>query len=154
MSPPMAKKTARARVPSKSKGIFSDEERAAMRETIRERARERTGAADGERDVREKIAQMPPNDREMAEKIHALIRSNAPSLVPRTWYGMPAYSKEDHVLCYFKASHKFKTRYSTLGFSEEARLDDGNMWPTEFALVRMTSLEEERIVALLRQALA
>lgn len=124
-----------------------------MRERARElRNRARAGTGDGERDVLEKIAAMRPSDRAMAERIHAIVRTTAPMLSPRTWYGMPAYSKDDQVLCYFRAAEKFKTRYATLGFSDEAQLDEGHMWPTDFALVRLTATEEARIVGLLRRA--
>lgn len=124
-----------------------------MREAIRERrARSKTGKADGEQDVRAKIAGMTEPDRSMAERVHSIIRATAPDLVPRTWYGMPAYSRNDQVLCYFRPAEKFKTRYATLGFSDEAKLDEGHMWPTDFALTKLTAAEEERIVALVRRA--
>jgi len=133
---------------------FTAEERAAMRERARElRARARPGAADGEADVRAKIAEMSPSDRAIATRLHALLRTHAPTLVPRTWYGMPAYSKDGEVLCFFRNAGKFGTRYATLGFSDEAHLDDGNMWPTDFALKELTATEEARIVALLKKAL-
>ena len=125
-----------------------------MRERARElRARPRARPGDGESEVRAKIEEMGPSDRAMAERLHALVRSTAPSLVPRTWYGMPAYSKGDDVLCFFRPAEKFKTRYATLGFSDVANLDEGRMWPTDFALTALTSVEEARIVALLRKAL-
>ncbi len=133
---------------------FSLEERAAMREAVRERkARSRSRPEDGEREVLEKIARMQPSDRAMAQRVHALVKANAPSLVPRTWYGMPAYSNaEGQVVCFFQDAQKFKTRYATLGFSDEAKLDDGRMWPTGYALTALTPSEEARIVALLKKA--
>ena len=124
-----------------------------MREAVRERSSRRPrGGVDGERDVREKIAEMHGVDRALAERVHQIVRTTAPELVPRTWYGMPAYSKGDQVLCFFRAAAKFKTRYATLGFSDEANLDDGPMWPTDFALTKITPVEEARIQALVRQA--
>jgi uncharacterized protein YdhG (YjbR/CyaY superfamily) len=135
--------------------VFSKEERAAMREAVRERrARPRAGTADGEHDVREKIAAMQQSDRVMAERLHAIIKAHAPDLSPRTWYGMPAYSKGDRVVCFFRPAEKFKTRYATFGFSDEANLDDGHMWPTDFALTELNATEEARIVALLKQAVS
>ncbi len=101
-----------------------------------------------------KIAEMPEADRVMAERLHALIKSTAPALVARTWYGMPAYAKDGSVVCFFKSAHKFKTRYATLGFSDKANLDDGDMWPTDFALKRLTSADEARIAALVKQAVS
>ena len=124
-----------------------------MRERARElRARPRPGAGDGEDDVVAKIAEMQPSDRVMAARIHALVKATAPTLTPRTWYGMPAYSKDGQVLCFFRSAEKFGTRYATLGFSDEANLDDGRMWPTDFALTELTAAEEARIVALLKKA--
>jgi uncharacterized protein YdhG (YjbR/CyaY superfamily) len=135
---------------------FTDAERAAMREAIRERRpRPRAGKPDGERDVLEKISGMDPSDRAMAERVHALIRATAPGLIPRTWYGMPAYGNEEgHVVCFFRDARKFGTRYATLGFSDEANLDEGRMWPTDFALTRLTAEEESRIVELVKRAVS
>jgi uncharacterized protein YdhG (YjbR/CyaY superfamily) len=130
---------------------FTKEERAAMKERARELKAEQ-GKADGEREVLAKIAEMPPADRATAERIHALIKATAPELSPRTWYGMPAYAKDDKVVCFFKSAHKFKTRYATLGFSDRANLDDGNMWPTDFALKELTAAEEKKIAALVKRA--
>ncbi len=114
---------------------FTAEERAAMKEAVRERrARSRASHVDGEQEVLAKIAQMQPSDRAMAEKIHAIVKVNAPALTPRTWYGMPAYTTGESVICFFRAAEKFKTRYATLGFSDSANLDEGRMWPTDFAL--------------------
>ncbi|MGA8603930.1 MAG: hypothetical protein WB788_02550 [Thermoplasmata archaeon] len=136
----------------KSAKGFTKEERAAMRERVKE-LKARAAAADGERDVLAKIAEMQPSDRVMAERIHAIVRTNAPALSPKTWYGMPAYAKDEQVVCFFRSAEKFGTRYATLGFSDEAKLDDGKMWPTDFALKGLTAAEETRIVALVKRAL-
>jgi uncharacterized protein YdhG (YjbR/CyaY superfamily) len=135
-----------------SKG-FTAEERAAMRERARE-VKAARGKADGERDVLAKIAEMPEPDRAMAERLHALIKASAPALSPRTWYGMPAYAKDGKVLCFFQSAQKFKSRYATLGFSDEANLDEGAMWPTSFALKKLTKADEKRIGALVKQAVS
>ena len=122
---------------------------------MKERAREmkaQAGKADGERDVRAKIAAMPAKDRAMAERFHAIVKANAPALVPRTWYGMPAYSKDEVVLCFFKAASKFKERYASFGFNENANLDEGNMWPIAFALKELTPAEEAKIATLVKKA--
>ncbi len=143
-----------ARNPSKDT-TFSDEEKLAMKERAKEQkaaARRGASAADGERDVLAKIAEMEESDRTMGERIHAIVRASAPALVPRLWYGQPAYAKDGKVVCFFQNARKFKTRYSTFGFSEDANLDDGDMWPTAFALVRLTADVEARIGALVRQA--
>jgi uncharacterized protein YdhG (YjbR/CyaY superfamily) len=135
---------------------FTDDERAAMKERARELKAERRGSrthtADGERDVLAKIAEMAPPDRAMAERIHAIVRAIAPDLSPRTWYGMPAYAKGGDVICFFQSGQKFKTRYATLGFSDKAHLDEGEMWPTSFALRKLTAVEEARIAALVKKA--
>ncbi len=141
-----------------SKG-FTDEERAAMKERARElkttaRRGPRAGTADGESDVLAKIAELPEPDRALAERLHALITASAPALTPRTWYGMPAYAKDGDVVCFFQSAQKFKSRYATLGFSDKANLDDGEMWPTSFALKALTAAEEARIGALVRQAVS
>jgi len=130
---------------------FSAEERAAMRERARELKAQAAGAA-GESDVLAKIAEMSKADRVMAERLHAIVKDTAPELSPRTWYGMPAYSKDAKVVCFFKSADKFKSRYATLGFSDVANLDDGVMWPTDFALKGLTAAEEARIRKLLRKA--
>jgi len=127
---------------------FTAEEKAAMRA----RAKELKNKEDGESAVRAAIAEMPPADRAMAKRLHALITATAPDLSPRTWYGMPAYAKDDKVVCYFKCAAKFKTRYATLGFSDKANLDDGAMWPTEFALTKLTATDEKKIVTLVKKA--
>jgi hypothetical protein len=112
----------------------------------------RAGKADGEADVLAKIAAMPEPDRIMAERLHAIIKASAPVLSPRTWYGMPAYAKDGNVVCFFQSGQKFKTRYATLGFSDKANFDDGAMWPTAFALKKLTAAEEARISMLVKQA--
>jgi uncharacterized protein YdhG (YjbR/CyaY superfamily) len=136
---------------------FTDEERAAMKERAKEvkaaaRRSPRDKAAEGERDALEKISEMEKPDREMAEKIHAIIKASAPDLMPRTWYGMPAYAKDGTIVCHFQPARKFKTRYPTLGFSDKANLDDGNMWPVAYALTKLTKAEEAAITALIKQA--
>ena len=136
---------------------FTDEERAAMKDRARElkaSARRGPGAAkqDGESDVLAKIAEMPEPDRAMAERLHAIVKASAPALVPRLWYGMPAYAKDGKVVCFFQSAQKFKTRYATLGFSDQANLDDGPMWPTYFALAELTATAEARIGALVEKA--
>jgi len=133
-----------------SKG-FTAEERAAMRERAKEM---KAGKGDGESDVLAKIAEMPKADRVMAERLHAIVKATAPDLTPRTWYGMPAYAKDGKVVCFFQSAQKFKSRYATLGFSDKANLDDGEMWPTSFALKEVTAAEEARIAALVRQAVS
>jgi uncharacterized protein YdhG (YjbR/CyaY superfamily) len=138
----------------KSESVFTKEERAAAREAVRERRARASGKTDGESEVQAKIAEMQGSDRAMAERLHAIMKANAPALSPKTWYGMPAYAKDDQVVCYFKPAQKFKTRYATLGFSDEAKLDDGHMWPTDFALTELTALEEARIVALVKKAVS
>jgi len=138
----------------RSGGTFTEEERAAMKEYVRERrGRARIGKEDGERDVLDKIAAMEPADRIMAQRLHAAIKATAPDLSPRTWYGMPAYSKGDDIVCFFQPAQKFKTRYATLGFSDSAKLDEGHMWPTAFALTQLTEEEAARIATLLKRAL-
>jgi uncharacterized protein YdhG (YjbR/CyaY superfamily) len=134
----------------KSKG-FTAEERAAMRERILEE-KEAAKKADGESAVLAAIAKMSEPDRTIGKRIHAIIKANASSFSPRTWYGMPAYAKGDNVVCFFQAAQKFKTRYATLGFSDEANLDEGNMWPVAFALKELNSSEEARIAALVKKA--
>lgn len=138
---------------------FTDEERAAMAERAQElkaaaHRGSRPNKADGENDVLAKIAGMQETDRAMAERIHAIIKASAPSLSPRTWYGMPAYEMDGNVVCFFQSAHKFKARYATLGFSDKANLDDGHMWPTAFALRELTAAEEARIGALVKQAVS
>ncbi|MDQ3707075.1 MAG: DUF1801 domain-containing protein [Chloroflexota bacterium] len=136
----------------KSKG-FTAEERAAMKERARELKAE-AEKADGESAVLAKIAEMPEPDRVMAERIHAIIKASAPDLMPKTWYGMPAYARDGKIVCFFTSAHKFNTRYATLGFNDTANLDEGAMWPTSFALKELTAAEEERISALLKKAVS
>ncbi|MCA1837375.1 MAG: DUF1801 domain-containing protein [Actinobacteria bacterium] len=138
---------------------FTDEERAAMREHARElkvAARSGPGAeeADGESEVLAKIAEMAGPDRAMAERLHAIIKASAPDLLPRTWYGMPAYAKDGSIVCFFQPAQKFKTRYATFGFNHKANLDEGAMWPVAFALTELTAAEEARIVALVKKAVS
>jgi hypothetical protein len=112
------------------------------------------GFTDGQRAVLAQIAELPGPDRALAERLHALITASAPALEPRTWYGMPAYARDGHVVCFFQSAHKFKTRYATLGFSDQAKLDDGAMWPTAYALTELTAADEARIAALVRKAIS
>jgi len=133
---------------------FSAEERAAMKERAQELKAE-ARRADGEKALLAKIAEMPKPDRAMAERLHAIITASAPDLSPKTWYGMPAYANDDgKVVCYFTAASKFKSRYATFGFNDDANLDDGNMWPTSFALTKLTAADEARIGALVKQAVS
>lgn len=134
---------------------FSAAEKAAMKERARElkaEARVSKDRAAGESDLLAKIAEMPEPDRGMAARIHAIVGENAPELMPRTWYGMPAYARDGKVVCFFQSADKFKARYATLGFNDEAKLDDGPMWPTSFALRELTPEGERRIAALVRTA--
>jgi uncharacterized protein YdhG (YjbR/CyaY superfamily) len=136
---------------------FSDDERAAMKERAAEvkRAKRRgpQSAADGEHEVRAKIAEMAEADRALAERIHAIVMASAPDLTPRTWYGMPAYARDGKLICFFQPAGKFKARYATLGFDENAHLDEGTMWPTAYALTELTAADEARISELVRKAL-
>ncbi len=136
---------------------WTAEERAAMKERAKElkaEARANKDRAAGESDVLAKIAEMPEPERAMAKRLHEIITASAPALAPKTWYGMPAYAKDGKVVCYFQSAHKFNSRYATFGFSDEANLDDGAMWPTSFALKELTAAEEERIGALVKQAVS
>ncbi len=135
---------------TKSKG-FTAAERAAMKERAQELKAE-ASRADGERAVLEKIAEMKGADRAMAKRIHAIVKTNAPALSPKTWYGMPAYAKEGKVVCFFQSAEKFESRYATFGFSDEANIDQGAMWPTSFALKELTAAEEAKIGALVKKA--
>jgi uncharacterized protein YdhG (YjbR/CyaY superfamily) len=131
---------------------FTAEERAAMRERARE-LKAAKNKEEAERDVLAKIAEMPKADRVMAERIHAIVKTSAPDLSPRTWYGMPAYANEDgKIVCFFQSAAKFKSRYATLGFNDSAKLDAGSMWPTGFALKDVTAAEEKKIAALVKKA--
>ncbi len=141
-----------------SKG-FTDEERAAMKERAQELKAEarrgpRAGKADAERAVLAKIAEMPEPDRTMGERLHAVIKATAPVLSPKLWYGMPAYAKDGKVVCFFQSAQKFNSRYATLGFSDQANLDEGAMWPTSFALKELTAAEEARIGALVKKSVS
>ena len=136
----------------KSKG-FTDEERAAMKERAQELKAE-AAKADGESAVLAKIAEMQGSDRAMAKRLHAIIKASAPALAPKTWYGMPAYAKDGKVVCFFQSAQKFKSRYATVGFSDEANLDEGAMWPTSFALKELTAAEEAKIGALVKKAVS
>jgi uncharacterized protein YdhG (YjbR/CyaY superfamily) len=143
---------------TKSK-VLSDVEREALRDTVRERkAASRRGGrderAEGEADVQAKIAELTPPERTMAKRIHELVTGAAPALVPRTFYGMPAYAKDGKVLCFFQAKSKFKVRYSTFGFQPDAKLDDGEMWPVAFAVIELTPRVEAKITALVKKAAA
>ena len=150
-----AKKSATSTTTSKkakSNG-FTAEERAAMKERARELKAE-AEKADGENALLAKIAEMPKSDRAMAKRVHAIVKASAPELSPRTWYGMPAYAKAGDVVCFFQSADKFKSRYATLGFSDKANLDAGNMWPTDFALTKLTAAEEKKIAALVKKAVS
>ena len=136
---------------------FTDEERAAMKERAKElkaEARANKDKAEGENAVLAAIAAMQESDRAMAERLHAIIKASAPDLSPKTWYGMPAYAKDGKVVCFFQSAQKFNTRYATFGFSDEANLDEGAMWPTAFALKELTAAEEARIGALVKKAVS
>jgi uncharacterized protein YdhG (YjbR/CyaY superfamily) len=146
------KKTSVRRTRTKVSQLLSDEERAAMKETLKERRRALSGEADGESDLLAKIAEMPEPDRSIAKRLHAVIKASAPTLSPKTWYGMPAYAKDGRVVCFFQSGQKFKTRYATLGFQDAANLDDGDFWPTSFALKRLTAAVEEKIGKLVKKA--
>jgi uncharacterized protein YdhG (YjbR/CyaY superfamily) len=138
--------------PKKDTG-FTAEEKAAMRERVRELKAEKS-KADGESDVLAKIAEMPTADRTMATRIHKIVKASAPDLTPRTWYGMPAYTKDGNVVCFFQSAAKFKSRYATFGFNDSANLDKGAMWPTSFAMKKLTAAEEKKIGALVKKAVS
>jgi uncharacterized protein YdhG (YjbR/CyaY superfamily) len=152
----MTDATSEKRTSTSPKGnkVFTAEERAAMVERAKEVKAEkrRAGEADLERDLLAKIAEMPASDRKMGERFHAIVKANAPSLTPKLWYGMPAYAKDGKVVCFFQAADKFKARYATFGFNEDANLDDGAMWPTSWALTKLTDAEEAQIAALVKKA--
>jgi uncharacterized protein YdhG (YjbR/CyaY superfamily) len=146
--------TSTATIAEKPRG-FTDEERAAMKERARELKAEARLSKDreaGERAVLEKIAEMPEPDRTMAKRLHEIVTASAPTLSPKTWYGMPAYAREGKVVCYFTPASKFKERYATFGFNASANLDAGNMWPTSFALKELTAAEETKVGALVKKA--
>lgn len=145
---PAAKKAATR---SSSSNVFTAEEKAAMKELIRER-KASGNKAQAEADCLAKIAEMSPPDRKMAERLHKLITSTAPELAPKTWYGMPAYAKDGNVLCFFQSAGKFKARYATLGFTDRAKLDEGEMWPTYYALRSLTAAGEAKLAKLIKKA--
>jgi len=146
-----AAKSAKRTTAGRGSGAFTAEERAAMKEAARERKAAARGE-DQEKAVLAKIAEMPKSDRVMAERVHAIVKATAPALSPRTWYGMPAYTKNDKIVCFFQAADKFKARYATIGFNDSAALDDGDMWPVAFALKALTPAEEKKIAALVKKA--
>ena len=140
---------------AKSSKVFDADEQAAMRERAKEVKAERRRAKagqDGEADVLAKFAEMTESDRAMAERIHAIVKEQAPSLAPKTWYGMPAYARDGKVICYFTPADKFKSRYATFGFNDDAKLDDGSMWPTSWALTKLTGADAARIGELVKKA--
>jgi uncharacterized protein YdhG (YjbR/CyaY superfamily) len=147
------KRTKRTTATSKSPTVLTAEERAAMKELVQERKAQARGE-DGESAVLGKIAEMPEPDRAMAERLHAIVKASAPSLSPKTWYGMPAYAKDGKVVCFFQSAAKFKARHATFGFSDKANLDDGNMWPTYFALTELNASDEARIGELVKRAVS
>ncbi|WP_238015666.1 DUF1801 domain-containing protein [Dactylosporangium sp. AC04546] len=132
--------------------VFSAEERAAMKEHAQELRKQRKGKASATQDVLAKIAEMLPEDRALGERIHAIVTASAPDLTPKLWYGMPAYAKDGKIVCFFQSAQKFNARYATLGFSDQANLDDGAMWPSAFALKTLTAADERRIGELVKQA--
>jgi uncharacterized protein YdhG (YjbR/CyaY superfamily) len=154
------KKSAKSTATGKTSKGFTDEERAAMKERaleLKAEARRGTQASkkvDGESDVLTKIDEMKGTDRAMAKRLHAIVKASAPALSPRTWYGMPAYAKDGKVVCFFQSAQKFKSRYATFGFSDAANLDEGAMWPTSFALKKLTAAEEAKIGALVKKAVS
>jgi uncharacterized protein YdhG (YjbR/CyaY superfamily) len=150
------RKPARKGTQTKSKG-FTAEERAAMKERAKElkaEARASKDRAAGEQALREKLAELPKADRALAERLHAIVTASAPDLWPKTWYGMPAYAKDGKVVCYFTPASKFKERYATFGFNAAANLDDGTMWPTSFAVTKLTPADEKKLAALVKKAVS
>jgi uncharacterized protein YdhG (YjbR/CyaY superfamily) len=146
------KSTKRTAVSEKSKGFTADE-KAAMRERAKE-LKAASNEAEALKDLLAKIAEMPTADRVMAERIHAVVTASAPALSPRTWYGMPAYAKDGKIVCFFQPADKFKARYATFGFNDDAKLDDGAMWPTSWALTKLSAADEARIGALVKKAVS
>jgi|SRR3989454_7775724 len=140
-----------AKGPTATGKAFTEEERGAIRDRVQEM---KAGKGEGESEVLAKIAEMREPDRTMAKRLHTIIRESSPALSPRLWYGMPAYAKDGKVVCFFQAAQKFKTRYATFGFSDKANLDEGNMWPTTFALKALTAAEQARITALVKKAVS
>ena len=145
--------TKKAAKSNKTSDRFSADERSAMKERAKELKAANSAAADVA-DVLAKIAEMPESDRVMAERIHAVVTAAAPDLSPKTWYGMPAYARDGKLVCFFKSADKFKSRYATFGFEENAKLDDGSMWPTSYALTKLTAADEAKIGALVRKAVS
>jgi hypothetical protein len=153
-APKAAQKSARGSTATgKASRGFSDEERAALKDRVKE-LKAAADEADGESAVLAKIAEMPGPDRALGKRLHTIIRASAPALSPRLWYGMPAYAKNDKVVCHFQSAQKFKMRYATLGFSDAANLDEGGMWPVAFAVTKLTAADEARIVALVKKAVS
>ncbi len=148
-----AKTASKKAATGKKSGVWSDEEKAAMRAIARER-KAAASKEEGERACLAAIAEMQEPDRSMAKKIHVIIKATAPDLWPKTWYGMPAYARDDAVVCFFQPAQKFKARYSTLGFNGSAHLDEGSMWPTSYALTGLTAAEEAKIAALVKKAVS
>ncbi|HEY9288637.1 MAG TPA: hypothetical protein VIT43_11520 [Candidatus Dormibacteraeota bacterium] len=146
------KKKATRRTTGKASEVFTEDERAAMKDLVAERRRAASGTADGESDVLAKIAEMPKPDRMIAEGLHAIVKANAPTLTSKTWYGMPAYAKDGKVICFFQSAHKFKARYATIGFAPAANLDEGDIWPTYFSLTRWTDDVDKKVRALVKRA--
>ena len=147
------KTTKKTATNTKASGGFTAEERAAMKARAQE-AKAQATRAEGEKTCLAAIAAMPGSDRAMGKKLHGIITSSAPELAPKTWYGMPAYAKDDKVVCFFKPASKFNARYSTLGFNDAANLDDGAMWPTEFAITKLTAADEAKIAKLVKKAVS
>ena len=147
------KSTKRTSAAGKKRQGFTDEEKSAMKDRAKELKAE-AAKEDGESAVLEKLAELPAADRALGKRLHAVITASAPDLTPRLWYGMPAYAKDGKVVCFFQAAQKFKTRYATLGFNDKANLDDGTMWPTAFALTKLTAAEETQLGALVKKAVS
>jgi uncharacterized protein YdhG (YjbR/CyaY superfamily) len=143
----------RTSVTGKAAKGFTDEEKGAMRERVKE-LKAAADKADGESALLAKIAEMPATDRAMSTRLHAIVKASAPALSPKTWYGMPAYAKDGNVVCFFQSAHKFKARYATFGFSDKANLDEGTVWPVAFALKELTATDEVRIGALVKKAVS
>jgi uncharacterized protein YdhG (YjbR/CyaY superfamily) len=145
------RKSSKRNATGKKSTGFTAEERAAMKERAQE-LKAAKNRADGESALLAKIAEMPPRDRAMAKRLHAIVTASAPALSPKTWYGMPAYAKDDKIVCFFQSADKFKSRYATFGFTDAANLDNGTMWPTAFALKELTAADEKKIAALVKKA--
>ncbi len=146
-----SRKSAKRATPAGRKSKFTDEEMSAMKARVREL---KAGDSDGESEVLARIAEMSEPDRTMAQRVHTIIKANAPSLSPRLWYGMPAYAKDGNVICHFQDARKFKTRYASLGFSDKAHLDEDGLWPVAYAIQELNSTTEARIAALIKKAVS